>query len=406
MGEVAAAFIAGALSLEDAVAVICRRSRLMMTIRGRGAMATVELAATDVEKRLREYHGQIVVAASNSPNTTVIAGNPEQIDRLLTDLDRNEIFCRRVKVDVASHCFHVDPILDELSTQLASVHPLPVTCPLYSTVMGKSLAGPEMSATYWVRNLREPVLFAPAIKHLAKDSCDIFIELSPHPVLLPAIEETLRTAGADAVSVPSLRRQKPERETILASLGAIFTAGHPVNWKALFPVAARAASFPTYPFRRERCWPDPETLTSTRLARKSTDFPFLRQSFTSSLQPDTTVWEVDLNLSRFKYLNDHKVRGSMIVPATVQIEIALEAIHSLGLDGTHELDEMTLETPLQSADDVSQEIQVSLTKRTETTFEFQIRTHARSMSGEWGLHSKGVLRRRERKSTTAAHLHS
>ncbi len=393
MGEVAAAFIAGALSLEDATAVICRRSRLMMTIRGRGAMATVELAASDVAKRLAEYQGRIVVAASNSPSTTVIAGDPEQIDVLLASLDRDEIFCRRVKVDVASHCFHVDPILEELSAQLASVQTLPVSCPLYSTVKGELLTGREMNANYWVRNLREPVLFAKGIQYLAKDGCDIFIELSPHPILLPAIDETLRVLDAEAFSVPSLRRQKPERVTMLSSLGRLFTAGHSVDWKKLFPVTARAADFSTYPFRRERCWPAPETLDANRQAHKATDFAYLGRSFTSSLHPDTMEWEVDLDLSRFQYLNDHKVKGSVIVPATVQIEIALEAIQSLRTDGTFELHDMILETPLQPSQGASQEIRVCLTKRTETSFEFEIRGRAKGLKEDWTLYSKGLLQR-------------
>ena len=392
MGECGAACISGALSLADAAAVICRRSRLMKTIRGSGAMATVELSAEALEKRFAQKPRNISVAASNSPKMTVVAGDTDAIASLLLELEKEEIFCRRVNVDVASHSSQVDPILDQLRDQLSDLKPTSAATPLFSSVRSQYLDGSEMDADYWVDNLRQPVQFARGIARLAGDGHDVFIELSPHPILLPSTEATLRAEELRATAVLTLRRQNPERAAMLESLGKLFCAGFPVQWSRLFSQPARHVGLPVYPFQRERCWPPVESLRKqAKIHESRRDSPFLGRQFTSSQQPATTLWEVDLDISRLGYLKDHKVRGAIVLPATAHMEIALEAVRRLAPQESYSIRDLKLEAVIPLAEDQTFEFQLALVRQAEGAFDFEIRGRQRGTSGEWTLHSRGQL---------------
>ena len=261
MGEVAAAHLAGVLSLRDAAAVICRRSRLMKTLRSSGGMATVDLPLQEAEALLAGT-AELSVAASNGPRTTVISGDLKALEALLRKLEAREVYCRLVKVDVASHSAQVDPILEQLAAELSDIHPEPARVPMLSTVSGEfaiqqAEPGTHMDSGYWVRNLRECVLLAPAVTRLCESGHNVFIELSPHPILLPSIEAAAKDIRPEVTAVASLRREKPALATMLSSLGTLYAEGYPVEWERLFPDGGRCVSLPQYPFQRERCWPDP-----------------------------------------------------------------------------------------------------------------------------------------------------
>ena len=183
MGEVAAAYVAGALSLDDAVRVICRRSRLVKRTIGQGAMAAVELSIEEARRVLAGYEDRVSIAASNGPTSTVLSGDPAALEAILDQLQRHDIFCRMVKVDFASHSPQMDPLRADLLQALEGLQPRPESVPIYSTVTGKVSDGLEFDALYWARNLREPVLFSTAVQRLLEDGHDIFLEISPHPIL-------------------------------------------------------------------------------------------------------------------------------------------------------------------------------------------------------------------------------
>lgn len=400
MGEVAAAHIAGILSLKDAVAVICRRSQLMKTLSSAGSMATVELPLKEVEKLLQAEPG-ISVGASNGPHTTVISGDSKAVEALLKKLEAKEIYCRQIKVDVASHSSQVDPILDELRTSLADVRPQAAKLPMLSTVTGEYAAdtgaGTRMDATYWVENLRRSVLFAPAIERLAHEGIDVFIELSPHPILLPSMEASARPVNPRAVAVGSLRREKPERATMLRNLAALYVAGCKIAWGSLYPEGGRCVSLPQYQFQRERYWPEPgssERRRAATLAEGNTS-PLLGRKFESSLQPNALLWETDLQIASVPYLDDHRVLRSAVFPASGHIEMALSAAKSLAADDLFEVRNASFSSAAYIPDEGSKTFQLALAPDGDGTFTFEIRTRADEGEEAWPLRSSGTLQRIE-----------
>ncbi|WP_051094948.1 type I polyketide synthase [Streptomyces sp. LaPpAH-108] len=247
MGEVAAAHVAGALSLADAAAVITRRSRLMLRTAGRGAMLATELSGDDARRLVAQYGDAVCVAAENAPTSTVLAGTSTVLACIAQELRERAVLCRPVKVNVASHSPFMDELRDDLLAQLAGLSPRAVTIPLISTVKGAAVSGPELDAPYWADNLRQPVLFTGTVDALAREQGSVFVEVSPHPVLVTGIEETL-TAVDGSAAVSSLRRHWPEEEELACAVGRFFAAGGVVHWDRWYRGEHRLVPLPTYPW--------------------------------------------------------------------------------------------------------------------------------------------------------------
>ncbi|ONI71321.1 hypothetical protein ALI144C_51020 [Actinosynnema sp. ALI-1.44] len=240
MGEVAAAVVAGALTVEQGLRVITRRSRLMAGIAGAGAMGALELAAAEVEELITRYPG-VSVAAYNAPGQTVVAGDAGQVADLVAEVAESGRLARLVKVDVASHSAQVDPLLPDLADALADIRGITPLVPFLSTVRDGE---PVFDAEYWVANLRQPVRFAQAAaEHRA------FLELSPHPLLGAA----LREVGAELV-IGSLRRDVDDRVAFLGNLAALHCAGIDIDLTRLYPVGSVVVDVPVTRWRHVRYW--------------------------------------------------------------------------------------------------------------------------------------------------------
>jgi acyl transferase domain-containing protein len=260
MGEVAAAHVAGILSLDDAAGVIACRSRLLCGIAGRGGMVLAELPRDEAEQRIARFEGRLSVAVSNSPRSTVLAGDAAAVDELLAEFEMDGVFARRVQVDVASHSPQVDALLPELQNALAGLAPRRGTVAMFSTVTGAPVEGTALDAGYWCRNLRDPVLFGAAVAALAARGTDMFLELGPHPVLGHAIEEAVRAtagAGREARVAVSLRRDVPSAGALAEAAGALYAAGAALDWDAVLPGPVSLFGLPSYPWQRERFWAAP-----------------------------------------------------------------------------------------------------------------------------------------------------
>ncbi|ADO72990.1 Putative type I polyketide synthase [Stigmatella aurantiaca DW4/3-1] len=269
MGEVAAAHLAGVLSLDDAARIICRRSRLMLEVAGRGAMAMVELGAQQLEPRLARHGDALCVAASNSTRSSVVTGEAAAIEQLLAELAAEHVFARRIKVDVASHGPQVDPLARPLVECLEGLRPTAGTIPFWSSVTASLGEGAELGPEYWMRNLRQPVRFAETITGLLASEHALFVELSAHPILATAIDHTAEDGGSSAWVVGSLERDKPERATMLRSLAELYARGYPVDFRRLYPTSA-SVPLPTYPFQRQHYWVE-QVKTTPLLLRNRPD---------------------------------------------------------------------------------------------------------------------------------------
>ncbi|MDC0774058.1 type I polyketide synthase, partial [Streptomyces sp. HD] len=255
-GEVAAACIAGGLSLEDGARVVAVRSRLVLEkLSGRGGMVSVSLPVADVEERLVRFEDRIGVAAINGPSTVVVSGDPDALDELLAECEGAGVRARRVAVDYASHSAQVDVLNEELFAELADIRPVSSSVAFYSTVTGERMDTAGLDAAYWVTHLRERVLFEPVVRMLAQQEHHIFVEASSHPVLTMAIQETLEDVHGTGAAVASLRRDDGGTRRFLTSLAEAYVAGAPVDWSVLYAGSgARRVDLPTYAFQHDRYW--------------------------------------------------------------------------------------------------------------------------------------------------------
>ena len=404
MGEVAAAHVAGALSLSDAVAIICRRSRLLKRISGQGEMALVELSLAEAQAALVGYEDRLSVAVSNSPRSTVLAGEPVALSEVLSKLEGAGVFCRRVKVDVASHSPQVDPLREELLSSLASLSPQPVTVPMRSTVTGALLGGPELQASYWADNLRQPVRFSEAVQELLQGGHGLFVEMSPHPILATSVEENRQAAQRDGASVGSLRRGQDERASLLESLGALWVQGYPLAWERLFPAGGRRVPLPTYAWQRERYWIEvpAESATGSRRRAHAGGHPLLGEVQSLSTQTGTRLWETTLDLERLPWLSDHRVQGAVVLPGAAYLEMALSSgAEALG-DSPLQFTDLVLAEALAFPGDAAVPVQVVTTEEQPGRLRLQIASRMPGADGSfWRVHARGVVRRAERAQAPA-----
>nr|AQW44890.1 polyketide synthase [Corallococcus coralloides] len=392
MGEVAAAHVAGALSLEDAARIICERSKLLRGVSGRGAMAVVDLSRAQAEVELRGFEDRLAIAVSNSPRSTVLSGDPVALKEVVERLERREVFCRQVKVDVASHSPQMDPLRQALLERMSSVKPTASAIPLYSTVTGAVIDGRELDGAYWVRNLRDPVLFADSVRRLVGDGHVTFIELSPHPVLIPFVEAMLKEwdASGRGLVVPSLRREQEEWPVLLSSLGRLYTSVDGVDWRRLHPVKRRPVPLPTYPWQRERYWIDVEAGQATRVRAGGAGHPLLGASFTTSVQPGARFWESVLAPTEPSYLADHRVGGAIILPGTAYLEMALSAAHAVLGGSAYELVGTSFKEALLFPEGQTRTVQTALTDEGAGSLSFLLS----SQTGTgWLSHAAGRVRK-------------
>ncbi|WP_413106119.1 type I polyketide synthase [Streptomyces sp. Inha503] len=256
-GEIAAACVAGALSLEDAAKVVALRSQAIRALSGRGGMVSVSLPVEALRERLATWGERLSVAAVNGPSAVVVSGDVDALEELLAACEAEEIRARRIPVDYASHCAHVEAIEDELRQTLAGIAPRSSSVPFYSTVTGGVLDTAGLDAGYWYRNLRGTVRFDETVRVLLDEGFQTFVEASAHPVLTMGIEQTAEDHGTPVAAVGSLRRDEGGPERFLTSLAEAHVGGIAVDWRTVFAgTGAHPVDLPTYAFQRQRYWLD------------------------------------------------------------------------------------------------------------------------------------------------------
>ena len=344
-GEIAAAYVAGALSLRDAARVVTLRSKLLLALSGRGGMASLACGTDQARELLAPYGDRVSIAAINGRSAVVLSGEVAALDEIVADCTERELRARRIDVDYASHSVAVDAIREQLAEALSGIEPQSARTVFFSTVTGGILDTAELTADYWFRNIRQTVEFASAVRTASASGYRTFIESSPHPALIAGIEDTATDGGhADEVTVvPTLGREDGGLNRFLSSAAQAFVSGVKVDWRAAVP-GAGFVELPTYAFERRRFWlsGDGAAIDAAGLGLGASEHALLGAVvdlpdsggvvLTGRLSPATQGW-----------LNDHAVDGLVVFPGAGFVELAIRAGDEVGCPV---VDELTLQAPL------------------------------------------------------------
>lgn len=334
VGEVAAACVSGGLSVRDAARVVCRRSTLMQRTGGQGAMLSVELSADEAHALISSHGDDVCVAVENAPHATVLAGRAETLRRIAAELTEREIFCRLVRVNVASHSPEMDALREDLLEALTGLRPTVPQSGMFSTTRCAPILGADLDAHYWMENLRGRVRFRETIETLSKDGDHVFVEVSPHPVLVSAIDDVQEAVGQQSTAVPTGFKERAERNSATRALGRAFTLGVAVDWNRRYGArTSPPVPLPLYAWDSE---------------------VFRHEPTTAAPVPATTehVREVDLRELGLPVLADAlEVRGMTPVPATTFFEAVTELGQKFPGPGTIQLEDVQLTDELLLADE-------------------------------------------------------
>ncbi|MFG2222961.1 SDR family NAD(P)-dependent oxidoreductase [Streptomyces sp. NPDC048644] len=391
-GEIAAACVAGALSLADAAKIVALRSRALKEARTPGGMASVMLGRAEVEAKLAPWRDRLFVAAVNAPASTTVSGDVAALEEFLADVTAAGVRARRIPVDYASHCAHVEATEGPLRELLAGIAPRSSETDFCSTVTGELIDTAALGAGYWYRNLREPVDFQGAVESLLAAGYRVFVEASPHPVLTMAVEQILDGASRDGAALASLSREHGGLAHFAGSLAQAQVRGVDLDWEAVLGAAPAQVDLPTYAFQRKRYWPAPTARTGdpAGLGIGGVDHPLLGAAvesadgggvlLTGRLSPATHPW-----------LADHAVAGTALLPGTAFLELMLRAGEEVGCA---EVAELVLESPLLLAERAAVRVQVAVGAE-DASGHRTVTVHSRPDDGadsrSWTCHAKGSL---------------
>ncbi|MFE9683955.1 SDR family NAD(P)-dependent oxidoreductase [Streptomyces sp. NPDC006285] len=392
-GEIAAAYVAGGISLDDAARIVALRSQAWLTLAGQGGMVAVSLSADRLRARLERFGDRLSVAAVNSPNTAAVAGEPAALRELLDELTADGVHARPIPgVDTAGHSAQVDALKDHLMEVLAPVAPRTGDIPFYSTVTGGLLDTAELDCAYWYRNMRDPVEFESATRALVADGHEVFLEPSPHPMLAASLQETVADSGARAAVLHTLRRDKGGARWFAAALGNAHVSGVEIDAEALFGTGSRRVELPTYPFQRERYW------YSAPARRGDLSAVGLREAAHPLLgtgvelpESGSVVYTARLGADTQPWLADHTLLGTALLPGAALMDLTGWAGRQSGCART---DELILQAPVALPDTGALELRL-LVAAADEDGRRNLTIHSREAGAEpgtpWTRHAEAVV---------------
>lgn len=355
VGEVSAAWAAGALTLEQAVLVIYERSHAQGETKGSGRMAAAGLGQEEMQALLKSLKLQstITIAGINSPKSVTLSGILSKLERLGDTLEEQNIFYRILDLDYAFHSPKMHPIEQRIKSSLHGLDPQSCKLRFVSTVTGSDLAGKRLDATYWWENIRQPVLFGKAMNTLIDDGFEVFLEIGPHPILRTYISECCRAKEKAGLAIATQTRKKACLPSMMDGLYTTYLAGCQLDMSHLFPKKGKYVQLPNYPWQREKHW---YSLSSEGqdLVNRQREHPLLGYRIQSSM----AQWENQIDIKKFPYLQDHRVDGGVIFPASGYVEMALAAstlivqestqnsISDSNIKLSHELENLEIKAPI------------------------------------------------------------
>jgi amino acid adenylation domain-containing protein len=385
IGEIAAAYVAGALSLSQAVDVVYHRSRLQERARLQGGMAAVGLPAENARAYLEKFDGKIEVAAINGPELVTIAGPRSLIDQFISEIgrDRTDVLCQLLRVDYAFHSSQMDPFTSELRESLADLRPRSGQLPMFSTVTGQAVAGQQLDSDYWCHNMRQPVLFKQAIDQAIDAEIDTFLELGPHPSLGSAVRACLDDRNREGITIGSLHREREDTNSIASAVASLYVVGIPIDWDAIVNPDWKLIDLFGYPFEKRVHWAESEESRSARL--NGPVHPLLGYRLESCGQS----WQCEIDAKNPRYLYDHRIDGTVVFPAAGYIELMLAATREAFGSGPYELESVTFHEALFLGAEISILLETSLD---EARGVVSIRSRERGDGTDWLVRATGRVR--------------
>lgn len=398
IGEVAAAYTAGALTLEQAVKVIFHRSRGQHAASGKGVMLAVGVDLPTAEKLIAEVSEQVSIAAINGPESITLSGDKEPLEAIAEKLGQQDIFHRFLKVDVPFHSHHMAPLKEELIASLNALEPTSAQISLYSTVSGKQEDGFHLVSDYWYQNVRDPVYFSPALQRMIEDGFDTFIEIGPHPALSGGAQELFTKLNSNAKIFPSIRRKEDEALRLKQTLGALQVAGYPMNWYKICPGAGRIFDLPNYVWQEKSFWNESRAHREHRL--QSYIHPNIIRHHTSSLNPNWHAFKVFLDTQADPYLTEHRMDDLVLFPGAGMLELALAAGHKAFGDSFGYLRDIRFERGLFLPEE-GESLSISL-EMDATNGRYWLVSQDNKANAEWVRHSTGVMNYLDKKPDAPA----
>lgn len=380
VGEVAAAYVAGVYSLEDAVKVIYHRSRLQNTTQGMGKMIAVGMSSREARELIGDRAASVQIAAVNSSNLVTIAGESGPLKEIGDKLEADGTFHKWLPVDYPFHTHMMDPIKDELLEVLADIKPQPARIPFISTVTGGVFQTEEMDASYWWANVRNPVLFAPAIGNIVRGGDDLFVELGPHPALRNPLNDALQAQGVKGAVFHSLRRKTDESQELLANLSGLHNYGVEVDWASLNQSAGRFLRLPRYPWNRDRFWLEGEACRNNRVE------PSAHPLLGKKIEAGNPTWEFQMDPRIFTYLESHRFWGSILFPAAGYGEISLALARAVYPDQEYTVEDMVVKKALFLSEEAVPTVRIEFNE-IDKTYTIKSSTDLK----DWDLHVEGRL---------------
>jgi phthiocerol/phenolphthiocerol synthesis type-I polyketide synthase C len=355
VGEVAAAWACGALTLNDATRVIFHRSRLQGLTKGCGQMSAVGLSGADTASLLQEFSldNELVVAGENSFKGATVAGPVAGLERLEQALTELQVFVRRLGLDYAFHSPAMNVIRDRVVDLLSDISPGASRIPMYSTVTGGVLAGERLDAEYWWQNIRYPVLFQSASEGLAEQGYNVFVEVGPHPILRGYVADALSCREQQGVVIPTVLRREETPQLIDRTVAKVLIAGVEINLEYLFPQHGCFVQLPNYAWQRERHW-HPDTPESSSPIYRERIHPLLGYP----VPGHELTWENRLDTQLFPLLGDHMVGDAVLFPGAGFTEVALAAALQYQPGEYVEIEELEIHSPLLLHPDSSKKVRV------------------------------------------------
>jgi acyl transferase domain-containing protein/acyl carrier protein len=396
-GEIAAAHVAGALSLQDAARLIALRSKAMVKIAGKGRMLSVSLRPDELAPLLEPLEKRASLAAINGPASLVVSGDPGALDELQAACEKEGIRAQRIAVDYAAHSPQIEALEDELREAFAPISPTEAQIPLYSTLTGERIDTAEMDASYWYRNLRETVRFEPVLRSLLEEGHRAFVEIGAHPVLAFGAQETIEDTLADpeeATLIATLRRGGGGARRFCLSLAEAQANGIELEREAFFNGEnVRRVPLPTYPFQRKRYWLSASTSSgdASSIGQADPAHPLLG-AVVEDPNGESLTLTGRISLSTHPWLAEHAQAGTALMPGAAFVELALVAAEQVGAET---IEELTLQAPLVLPEKGAVALQLSVASLDEEgRREIAIYSRPEREEGEearWTSHAQGIL---------------